>query len=63
MRNSFEEIGLVKEKKAAPCTLLYRDGKIQFLSVNKKYAAINKKGQSQVFFSFEEALSFLSKSI
>jgi hypothetical protein len=44
-------------------TLLYRDGRMQFLTVNKQYAAINKKGQSQVFFSFEEALSFLSKSI
>lgn len=63
MKDYFEEIGLVKEKKAAPCTLLYRDGKVQFLSVNKQYAAINKKGQYQVFFSFEEALSFLSKSI
>lgn len=43
--------------------LNYNNGSIQFLATNKQYAAINKKGQSQVFFSFEEALSFLSKSI
>ena len=44
-------------------SLIYKNGTVQFLKTNKKYSAINKKGQSQVFFSFEEALSFLSKSI